>query len=116
LGIFDPDTFSSIKGPLSDSLLHVYAQEDVDLLLKETDYIYKNMVYPGTARKNGVEGNVALVCKIVGKGKAEVWVMNGLDSDCDKEAIRVITQMVKENPSWYRVGSKHTQLVVFRLE
>ncbi|MEQ8686268.1 MAG: TonB family protein [Imperialibacter sp.] len=60
-------------------------------------YLSKNMKYPVSARRMGVEGTV-YISFVVSKDGAisEVTVLKGIHTDCDQEAVRVITNM----PAW----------------
>jgi protein TonB len=60
-------------------------------------FIKKNMRYPASARRMGVDGTV-YVQFVVGKDGAisEVKTIRGISADCDKEAERVVKMM----PPW----------------
>ena len=61
------------------------------------NFIRKNMRYPASARRMGVDGTV-YVQFVVGKDGAitEVKTIRGISADCDKEAERVVKMM----PNW----------------
>jgi periplasmic protein TonB len=61
------------------------------------NFIKKNMRYPASARRMGIDGTV-YVSFVVGKDGAisDVKVLRGISADCDKEAVRVVTMM----PPW----------------
>jgi protein TonB len=61
------------------------------------NFIKKNMRYPASARRMGVDGTV-YVQFVVGKDGAitEVKTIRGISADCDKEAERVVNMM----PPW----------------
>jgi periplasmic protein TonB len=61
------------------------------------NFIRKNMRYPASARRMGVDGTV-YVQFVVGKDGSitEVKTIRGISADCDREAERVVNQM----PSW----------------
>ena len=60
-------------------------------------YIASNLRYPTIAQENGIQGKVYVRFVIDKNGKiSHAEVLRGLDSTCDKEAIRVILSM----PQW----------------
>jgi periplasmic protein TonB len=61
------------------------------------NFIRKNMRYPASARRMGIDGTV-YVSFVVGKDGAinDVKVLRGISADCDKEAVRVVQAM----PPW----------------
>ena len=60
-------------------------------------FISKNMKYPATARRMGIEGSVFVSFVVDTEGKiSEVQTIKGISADCDKEAVRVIEKM----PPW----------------
>lgn len=61
------------------------------------NFIRKNMRYPASARRMGVDGTV-YVSFVVGKdGRiTDVSILRGISADCDKEAVRVVQMM----PPW----------------
>lgn len=61
------------------------------------EYISQQLVYPDSAKINGIEGRVILRFKVKASGEIdEIEVLRSLSKDCDKEAIRII----KEMPLW----------------
>ena len=62
-------------------------------------FIGSNLKYPTIAAENGIEGRV-IIRFVVGKDGAvsNIEVQRGLDSSCDKEAIRVVKMMPKWIP------------------
>lgn len=61
------------------------------------NFILKNMVYPPAARKMGIEGTVHISFVVSKNGEiSDVQVLRGISSDCDREAIRVVSKM----PDW----------------
>jgi protein TonB len=60
-------------------------------------YIGKNLKYPASARRMGIEGSV-FISFIVDKAGviSDVQVVKGISADCDKEAARVVKGM----PNW----------------
>jgi protein TonB len=63
------------------------------------NFIRKNMRYPASARRMGVDGTV-YVQFVVGKDGTinEVKTIRGISADCDKEAERVVNMMPKWKP------------------
>jgi len=60
-------------------------------------FIQNNMVYPRAARRRGSEGRVFVGFVVNTNGKiSDIEVLKGIATDCDKEAVRVVSIM----PSW----------------
>ncbi|MBT1704943.1 energy transducer TonB [Chryseosolibacter indicus] len=74
------------------------------------NFIRKNMRYPASARRMGVDGTV-YVQFVVGKDGAisEVKTIRGISADCDKEAERVVNMM----PPW-KAGKQNGKPVFVR--
>jgi len=73
-------------------------------------FIQKNMKYPATARRMGIEGSVFVSFVVDTEGKiSEVQTVKGISADCDKEAIRVIQMM----PRW-KAGKQNGRPVKVR--
>lgn len=62
-------------------------------------FVQSNLKYPTIAAENGIEGRV-IVRFVVGRDGtvSDIEVQRGLDSSCDKEAIRVVKLMPKWIP------------------
>jgi protein TonB len=75
-----------------------------------TKFISKNMRYPASARRMGVDGTV-YVSFVVGKDGSinDVKVLRGISADCDKEAVRVVSIM----PPW-KPGKQNGKAVLVR--
>ena len=57
-------------------------------------YIYTVMKYPAEARQKGVSGTVSVEFMVYEKGVlSDFFVLNGIGSGCDEEALRVINSM-----------------------
>nr|WKN35581.1 energy transducer TonB [Tunicatimonas sp. TK19036] len=70
-------------------------------------FLQKNLRYPASARRMGIEGTVYVKFVIGTNGTIEaVEVMKGIFRDCDQEAVRVISQM----PPW-KPGKQNKQEV-----
>lgn len=62
-------------------------------------YIRKHLRYPKTAMKNAVHGKVVVRFVVEKDGSiTNATIINSLDPDCDKEALRVINAMPKWDP------------------
>jgi len=60
-------------------------------------FIQKNMRYPASARRMGVDGTVYVQFVVSKNGQiSEVKTIRGISADCDKEAERVVNMM----PAW----------------
>lgn len=74
------------------------------------NFIRKNMRYPASARRMGIDGTV-YVSFVVGKDGTinDVKVLRGISADCDKEAVRVVQMM----PPW-KAGKQNGKPVFVR--
>jgi periplasmic protein TonB len=74
------------------------------------NFIRKNMRYPASARRMGIDGTV-YVTFVVGKDGTinDVKVLRGISADCDKEAVRVVQMM----PPW-KAGRQNGKAVLVR--
>lgn len=82
-------------------------------------YLGKNIKYPTIAQEQGIQGK-SIISFVVNKDGSIVdpKVEKSLDASCDKEAMRVISQMPKWKPGKQRgkpVRVKYTVPVSFRL-
>jgi protein TonB len=67
------------------------------------DYVSKNIKYPASARRMGVEGKVFLLFIIDTDGSiTNVEVIKGIHPDCDAEAVRVVSSAPKWVPGKQR--------------
>jgi protein TonB len=74
------------------------------------NFIKKNMKYPASARRMGVDGTVYVSFVVSKDGSiSEVKTIRGISADCDKEAERVVKMM----PSW-RPGKQNGKPVFVR--
>jgi periplasmic protein TonB len=75
-----------------------------------TKFIAKNLKYPASARRMGIDGTV-YVTFVVGKDGSinDVKVLKGISADCDKEAVRVVQAM----PNW-KPGKQNGKPVLVR--
>lgn len=82
-------------------------------------YLSKQLRYPPEAVKEGVEGRVVLRFVVTDEGNIKnVEVLRGINAACDKEAIRVISNMPKWKPGRQNgraVSVFFTLPVVFKL-
>lgn len=83
------------------------------------DFIEKNIRYPESARKNGVQGKVIVRVIIDKDGSVtEPTIVRGINPDLDKEALRVIGLMPKWKPGTQRGKAQkveYTFPVIFKL-
>jgi protein TonB len=74
------------------------------------NFIKKNMRYPASARRMGVDGTVYVSFVVSKDGSiSEVKTIRGISADCDKEAMRVVSMM----PAW-RPGKQNGKPVFVR--
>ena len=83
------------------------------------DFISKNIQYPKIARKNGVQGKVIVKVVIDKDGSVtQPTLMRSIDSDLDKEALRIAKLMPKWKPGTQRgkaMKVEYTFPVIFKL-
>ncbi|MEZ7884618.1 hypothetical protein SDC9_149772 [bioreactor metagenome] len=84
-----------------------------------TKWVLERLVYPETAKDNGVQGRVILSFTVSTDGSiTNVSVLRGVDALLDKEAIRVVSSSPKWKPGKQRnkpVRVKYTFPVIFQL-
>lgn len=57
-------------------------------------YLYDNLQYPYTAQERGIQGTVWVRFVVTKEGKVErAEIARGIDSACDKEALRVVSSL-----------------------
>lgn len=60
-------------------------------------FIANTLKYPVVAQENGIEGRVTIRFVVTANGDiSDVQIIRGIDSSCDKEAVRVVNAM----PQW----------------
>ncbi len=63
------------------------------------DYLSKNIKYPKSAKKDGIEGMVVIKFHVEKDGTvSNAEVVKGVHPDCDKEALRVVSGMDSWSP------------------
>lgn len=68
-----------------------------------TKWVAERIVYPEIAKENGLQGRVVLQFTVEKDGSVtNVKVLRSLDSSCDKEAMRVVSQSPKWTPGKQR--------------
>ena len=81
-------------------------------------WVRENLIYPETAKENGVQGYVTVQVRINTGGSLTATVIRGCDPSLDKEALRVISQSPKWEPGKQRgraVPTIYTFTVTFQL-
>lgn len=82
-------------------------------------WVGENLVYPETAKENGVQGRVTLQFTVGKDGQvSKVIVLRGVDPLLDKEAVRVVSKSPKWTPGKQRdraVPVTYTFPVIFQL-
>ena len=83
-------------------------------------YLSQNIRYPEAAKKAGKQGRVTVQFVVEKDGSiSNVSTLRGVESDLDKEAVRVISEMPKWKPAMQRgetVRVRYTVPVMFRLD
>lgn len=84
------------------------------------EYFSKHLRYPRKAVRNNIEGKVFVTFTINEDGRiSDVTLGKGIDPACDKEALRLISNMPPWKPGRYKgkpAKSSYTMPVVFKLE
>lgn len=82
-------------------------------------WVRENLIYPETAKENGVQGRVTVQARINSDGSlSDIKVLRGCDPELDKEAVRVISLSPKWEPGKQRgraVPTTYTFPVIFTL-
>lgn len=82
-------------------------------------WVNQRLVYPETAKENGVQGRVTLEFTVGKDGKvSKVKVLRGVDPSLDQEAVRVVSMSPKWTPGKQRdraVPVVYTFPVIFKL-
>lgn len=82
-------------------------------------FLAENIQYPENAKNNGTQGRVTVHFIVNKDGSiSDIGILRGVESDLDREAIRVIGAMPKWNPGMQKgkaVRVKYTVPIVFRL-
>jgi len=111
--------------------LHSFGQENKDTTVYQfvsqmpqpsydmKKYLAENIKYPNTARKNGIEGKVAVQYTVNEDGSLSNFrIVRGIGNGCDEEALRVMKLM----PPWIPgkkdgkpVRVRYTQPITFRI-
>jgi protein TonB len=83
-------------------------------------FLQKNLKYPASARRMGVDGKVFIEFIVDKEGKmSDIKVLKGVSADCDKEAVRVVEMMPPWTPGRQNgksVKSKFVLPITFKLE
>ncbi|MDR1653180.1 MAG: energy transducer TonB [Prevotellaceae bacterium] len=62
-------------------------------------FVQNNLRYPAIAQENGIQGRTTVRFVVEKDGSvSDVTVMRGFDSNCDKEAVRVVKMLPKFQP------------------
>lgn len=82
-------------------------------------WVNSQLIYPKTAKKNGVQGRVTLQFTIETSGRVtNVEVIRGVDESLDKEAVRVVSKSPRWKPGYLDgkpVRVTYTFPVIFQL-
>ena len=66
----------------------------------QAEFISKTMVYPASAKENGVEGKVVVSFVVKTDGTiGNIKIKRMVDPDLEAEAIRIVKKMPKWNPA-----------------
>jgi protein TonB len=77
------------------------------------DYVKKNLDYPKSAKKMGVEGKVFVQFVINKDGSVtDVQAIKGIGSGCDEEAVRVVSASPKWTPAKQRGATVRQKMVI----
>ena len=82
-------------------------------------WVNSQLIYPKTAKKNGIQGRVTLQFTVEPDGRiTNVSVLRGVDSSLDKEAVRVVSKSPRWSPGYLDgkpVRVTYTFPVIFQL-
>ena len=88
--VFDPSVDKH-----NDFINPEYKGGDIALMT----FLQENLQYPTKALRKGVEGTIIVSFIVNTEGALEdIKIFRGIDPDCDKEAIRVISKLRKWEP------------------
>lgn len=83
-------------------------------------YVANHLRYPSLAQENGTQGKVIVMFVVTKTGTiGQVKVVRGVDSDLDKEAVRIAKSLPKFNPAKINgmpVNCWYTLPVTFKLQ
>jgi len=126
-----PDIRKNYYAPESDQKEVIGDRENVYQVIEQMpqfpggeeellDFISKNLKYPVSAIRNGIQGKVICRFIVTRAGKVEnAEVVRSLDPRCDKEALRVIRLLPRFIPGkqhGVNVNVYYTIPITFRLE
>ncbi|MDZ4708809.1 MAG: TonB family protein [Saprospiraceae bacterium] len=68
---------------------------------KLIQYLYSRILYPKTAKENGIEGRVVVSFVVTEEGKLlDVKLVNDIGGGCGEEALRVVNSMQEMDQRW----------------
>ena len=83
-------------------------------------YIRDNLYYPSRAKRMGIEGKVFVQFVVSEDGTlSQVQAIKGIDTECDKEAVKVVRNAPAWNPPRQRgvaVKQRVSLAITFRLQ
>lgn len=116
----EPGTSSAPTAPPPPPSIYQYVEQMPTPGFDMNEYLAKNIHYPDSATKHGIQGRVVLQFVITEDGGIrDAKVVRGISPECDAEAIRVIKAMPKWKPgkqNGKNVSVFYTQPITFRLE
>jgi len=76
-------------------------------------YISSNIIYPEQARIEGIEGKIFVEFVISKDGSIKnTRILRGINSECDNEALRVVSQMPSWKPGIYKDQAVNIKMVL----
>jgi protein TonB len=101
-----------LLGKEEDNSIHDIVDEDPEFIGSFEKFITKNLVYPRSAERAGIEGTVYLSFVIEKDGKiTEAKVIKGtVSKDCNNEALRVVAAMPPWKPGLYQGKPVRTRM------
>jgi len=98
--IFEEPVTEVVKEESDDNTIFTVVEQPAEYpggLEAMSKFVGKNLKYPAVARRMGTEGSVFVSFVIDKEGKiSDVQVLKGISTECDKEAVRVVSLM----PPW----------------
>ena len=116
----EPGIAGAPNTPPPPPAIYQYVEQMPASTVDIADYITKNLRYPDSAQKAGIQGRVVLRFVVNEDGTiSDISVARGIGYGCDEEAIRLFKSMPPMKPG--KQGGKpvkvmFTQPVTFRLE
>lgn len=112
-----------IEEKMDDDKIYTFVQKKPEFVTGEEgllEFISNNLVYPESAREDGIEGVVVMRFIIMKDGAIkDIKVIRSLDKECDAEALKLIQSMPNWEPAKHngkKVNCTYTLPINFKLD